>query len=106
MITRLPSIFFMLALAAYYIPKILNKYNKYFTKLHIIMGTLSGALMCIAMYIKIGTPDLIKYITFSVIMILIGLTGVGILRKKSNMRRLHIISTLGFFVYLFIIIIL
>lgn len=106
MFSRLSSVFFLLALAAYYLPKAFKRYNTFYRTLHIVMGSLSAGMMLVMAVTQIGTPSLMKYIGFSIIMIGISLTGIGILKNKLSMRKLHMISTIGFFVYLVGIIIL
>ncbi|MEG0707014.1 MAG: hypothetical protein RR915_04625 [Cellulosilyticaceae bacterium] len=106
MFSRLSSVFFLLALAAYYLPKAFKRYNTLYRMLHIVMGSLSAGLMLVMACTQIGTPSGMKYIGFAIIMIGISITGIGILKNKLSMRKLHIISTLGFFVYLAGIIIL
>lgn len=100
-ITRLPSIFFMLALAFYYIPKLFKQYRPLYRKAHTLMGGLSAFTMLIAMFLQIGTPKLGKYIVFTIVMGLITLTGALLPKKGRGMRKLHLLSTIGFFVVLF-----
>ena len=49
---------------------------------------------------RIGQEGLIKYIGFSVIMIAIAITGMIMKKDYKLYRKLHIIFTIGFFVYL------
>ena len=101
---RISSNLFMLALLIYYIPRLfkIKKFN--FIKAHIVIGTASVIAMCIALIQKIGQADFIKYIGFALIMIAIGVTGYFSRGKRGIGRKLHIVSTIGFFVYLFAVI--
>lgn len=106
MLTRLPSIFFIISLLFYYVPKIMRKPNRRFTQLHILTGGMAIFLTLLVMCIQIGTVGWTKYIGFSAIMLGIGLTGVGLLKGKSQMRKYHKWGTIGFFLYLILIIVL
>lgn len=101
---RISSNLFMLALLIYYIPKLfkIKKFN--FIKAHIIIGSLSVIAMCLALVQKIGQSDFIKYIGFTLIMLAIGVTGYFLMGKRGLVRKLHIASTIGFFVYLFTVV--
>lgn len=99
---KLSSSLFMLALLFYYIPKIFKLKKAKYIKVHIAVGTVSIIAMCIAFLQTIGTTDFIKYIGFASIMVAIGITGCYSKKKNSIGRKLHIASTIGFFVYLFI----
>lgn len=101
---RISSNLFMLALLIYYIPKLfkIKKFN--FIKAHIIIGSLSVLAMCLALVQKIGQADFIKYIGFTSIMVAIGVTGYFSKGKRGLARKLHIASTIGFFVYLFTVV--
>ncbi|MBC5629353.1 hypothetical protein H8S20_10670 [Clostridium sp. NSJ-6] len=99
---RISSSFFMLALLMYYIPKIFKLKKSRYVKLHIFTGSISIITMITAFVLKIGQDDFIKYIGFSIIMILIGITGYLFKKNPRLYRKLHIISTISFFAYLFI----
>lgn len=99
---RISSLFFMVALILYYIPKILKVKKSRYVKIHIFTGSISIIAMIIALILKIGQADFIKYIGFSIIMILIGVTGYFFKKNPKLYRKLHVISTISFFVYLFI----
>lgn len=99
---RISSLFFMVALILYYIPKILKVKKSRYVKIHIFTGSISIIAMIIALILKIGQADFIKYIGFSIIMILIGATGYFFKKNPKLYRKLHVISTISFFVYLFI----
>ena len=101
LLMRLPSMFFMLALACYYIPKLFKCYRPIFRKAHILTGSLSALTMLIAMFMQIGTPKFGRYLALTVVLGLIVLTGILLSKQKKNMRRLHILCTIGFFVVLF-----
>ena len=99
---RISSSFFMLALIMYYIPKILKVKKSKYVKIHISTGSISIIAMIMALVLKIGQDDFVKYIGFNIIMILIGITGYLFKNNPRLYRKLHIISTISFFVYLFI----
>lgn len=101
---RISSNLFMLALIVFYIPKFfkIKKFN--YRKAHIYIGTLSVLAMCLALIQKIGTTDLIKYIGFTLIMLSIGITGYFLSKNRGLSKKLHIVSTIGFFVYLFLVV--
>ena len=99
---RLSSSFFMLALIMYYIPKIFKIKKSKYVKVHILIGSISIVAMLAALISRIGQDDFIKYIGFSIIMILIGATGYFFKNNPKLYRKLHIVSTLSFFVYLFV----
>ena len=98
---RISSSLFMIALILYYVPTLLKIKKGKFIKLHIITGAISILAMLVAAITKIGQPDFIKYIGFSIIMILIGLSGYLIKKNPKFYRRLHLILTILFFVYLY-----
>ena len=86
----------------YYIPKIFKLKKSRYVKLHIFTGSISIITMITAFVLKIGQDYFIKYIGFSIIMILIGITGYLFKKNPRLYRKLHIISTISFFAYLFI----
>lgn len=104
--SRISSMFFLLSLIVYYVPKIfkIKKFN--FIKVHIILGSISVGAMCIALIQKIGQVDFLKYIGFTAIMLLIGWTGYIAIKKKKKYKKIHLASAISFFVYLALIIIL
>lgn len=104
--SRISSMFFLLSLIFYYIPKFLRFKKFKFVKAHIFLGSISVIAMCIAFIQKIGQEDFIKYIGFSIIMILIGISGYFTIKNRKKFRNLHITSIISFFVYLISIIIL
>ena len=57
--------------------------------------------MILALIERIGQVDFIKYIGFTIIMILIGLSGYLINKNPKLYRKVHIVFTILFFVYLF-----
>ena len=100
---RLSSLLFMLSLLIYYIPKLLRIKKFNFRKAHIALGGMSVIAMCIALIQKVGNEDFIKYIGFTLIMLAIGITGYFFKENRKGVaRKLHIISTIGFFVYLYV----
>ena len=99
---RISSLFFMVALMLYYIPKGLKIRKFNYVKTHIITGSMSIIAMVIALLGKIRQADFVKYIGFTIIMISIGVTGYLIKRNPRLYRKLHVVFTMSFFVYLFI----
>lgn len=100
-IMRLPSIFFMLALACYYIPKLFKCYGPLCRKAHMIAGSLSAFTMLIAMCLQIGSPKFGRYFALALVLALITLTGILLPKQGKKMRRLHLLCTISFFVVLF-----
>ena len=98
---RLSSTLFMLALILYYVPKALMVKKKKYLKLHIVIGGISIIAMVLALVERIGQPDFIKYVGFTIIMILIGVSGYLIKKNPKLYRKLHTVFTIVFFVYLF-----
>ncbi|MBE6052881.1 MAG: hypothetical protein E7212_03050 [Clostridium sartagoforme] len=103
---RISSSLFMLALLLFYIPKFLKLKKSKFIKAHIAIGIISILAMCTALIQRIGTSEIIKYIGFSSIMVAIGITGYFSMKKSGVGRILHIVSTIGFFIYLFTVIVI
>lgn len=98
---RLSSTFFMVALILYYVPKNFKMKKKIYLKAHIITGLISIMAMIFAFIKRIGQADFIKYIGFTIIMILIGLSGYFINKNSKLYRNMHIVFTITFFGYLF-----
>ena len=98
---RISSTLFMVALILYYVPKAFKVKKKKYLKLHIIIGGISIVAMILALIERIGQVDFIKYIGFTIIMILIGLSGYLINKNPKLYRKVHIVFTILFFVYLF-----
>ena len=100
---RVSSLLFMGSLLIYYIPKFLRIKKINFRKAHIVFGGMSVIAMCVALIQKVGSEDFIKYIGFTLIMLAIGITGYFFKENRKGVtRKLHIISTIGFFVYLYV----
>lgn len=97
---RISSMFFCLSLIVYYILKLLKVKKKVYVKTHIILGSISVVVMIGELINRIGQEGFIKYIGFSVIMLGIGITGVVMKNNYKLYKKLHIIFTIGFFVYL------
>lgn len=97
---RISSMFFCLSLIVYYILKLLKVKKKVYVKTHIILGSISVVAMIGELINRIGQEGFIKYIGFSVIMLGIGITGVVMKNNYKLYKKLHIIFTIGFFVYL------
>lgn len=98
---RLSSTLFMVALILYYVPKALKIKKKKYLKSHIVIGGISIIAMVLALIERVGQPDFIKYVGFTIIMILIGVSGYLIKKNPKLYRKLHIVFTIVFFVYLF-----
>ena len=97
---RISSMFFCLSLLVYYVLKLLKVKRKVYLKTHIILGSISVVAMIGELINRIGQEGLIKYIGFSVIMIANAITGMIMKKDYKLYRKLHIIFTIGFFVYL------
>lgn len=97
---RIASMFFSLSLIVYYVLKLLKVKRKVYLKAHIILGTISILAMLGELINRFGEQGFIKYIGFSVIMITIGVTGIIMKRNYKLYKKLHIIFTIGFFIYL------
>ena len=97
---RISSMFFCLSLIVYYVLKLLKVKRKVYLKAHIILGTISILAMLGELINRFGEQGFIKYIGFSVIMITIGVTGIIMKRNYRLYKKLHIIFTIGFFIYL------
>ena len=97
---RIASMFFSLSLIVYYVLKLLKVKRKVYLKAHIILGTISILAMLGELINRFGEQGFIKYIGFSVIMITIGVTGIIMKRNYRLYKKLHIIFTIGFFIYL------
>lgn len=98
--TRLSSMFFMLSLLSFYIPKIFKIKNKKFINFHIVMGIMSFISMLVVFIRSIGTEDFIKYLGFT--LILIGILISGYFKRNKKAGKIHLIITIGFFLYLII----
>ena len=103
---RISSVFFLLSLIFYYVPKALKLKKFKFVKVHIFLGSISVIAMCSALIEKIGQQDFLKYIGFSIVMLLIGISGYLTIKNRKKFRKLHIMSMLSFFIYLVTIIVL
>lgn len=99
---KISSSLFMLSLIVYYAGKIVKIKKINYIKSHIFLGTISVLAMIGALVERIAQADFIKYIGFSLIMVLIGGTGYFIRKNKRKYRMLHILGVFLFFVYLFI----
>lgn len=104
--TRLSSLFFLVALLAYYLPVLFRYRRPIFGKIHIYSGVASLVTMAIGLIMSFGTESVVKYSGFTAIILAIVATGFLMKEKKGIYRILHIIFTLGFFAYLTAIIIL
>ncbi|MEF9935070.1 MAG: hypothetical protein RR898_07025 [Clostridium sp.] len=104
--TRLSSIFFLIALLAYYLPVVFKCKRSIYGKIHVYSGIASLITMVIAVLMAIGTDSFLKNLGFAIILAIIVITGFLLKDKKGIYRKLHIISTIGFFIYLAGIIIL
>lgn len=103
--SRISSLFFIISLLIYYIPKLFNFKKQIFLKLHIGAGLLSTLAMIVALVQAIVSKgDVFKYLGFSIVMVLISATGYFIKKNYKNSRILHIGATVSFFAYLFIVV--
>ena len=97
---RISSMFFCLSLLTYYILKLFKVKKSIYLKAHIALGSISVLAMIAELILRIGQEGFIKYIGFSVIMITIGVTGIIMKRNYKLYKKIHIIFTIGFFIYL------
>ena len=92
--------FFCLSLLIYYILKLFKVKKSICVKTHIVLGSISVLAMIAEFILRIGQEGFIKYIGFSVIMLAIGITGMVMKKNYKLYKKLHIIFTIGFFIYL------
>ncbi|MEF9951989.1 MAG: hypothetical protein RR840_03705 [Clostridium sp.] len=104
--TRISSLFFLVALLAYYLPVLFKYRRPIFGKIHVYSGVASLVTMAFGLVMSFGTESIIKYSGFTAIILGIVATGFLMKDKKGVYRTLHIVFTLGFFAYLTAIIIL
>lgn len=97
---RISSMFFCLSLIVYYGLKLFKVKRKIYLKAHIILGFVSVLAMVGELINRFGQEGFIKYIGFAAIMIAIGVTGMIMKRNYKLYKKIHIILTIGFFVYL------
>ncbi|EKY22758.1 hypothetical protein [Clostridium celatum] len=97
---RISSMFFCLSLLVYYILKLFKVKRKVYVKTHIFLGVISVAAMIAELILRIGQEGFIKYIGFAAIMAAIGVTGAIMKKNYKLYKKLHIIFTISFFVYL------
>lgn len=101
--SRISSMFFMISLLIYYIPKLFKVRKPIFLKFHIGAGIISTLAMFGALVqAVVSGEEIIKYLGFSVVMLLISGTGYFIKKNYKLNRKLHIVATISFFAYLFI----
>ncbi|NLK94834.1 MAG: hypothetical protein GX275_06545 [Clostridiales bacterium] len=99
---RISSMFFLISLLIYFIPKLFKVKKSKYINLHIGAGIISLIAMILALVKRIGQYDFIKYCGFTAIILFIAITGFLIKKNPRIYRILHIILTILFFVYLFI----
>ena len=97
---RISSMFFCLSLIVYYGLKLFKVKRKIYLKAHIILGSVSVLAMVGALINRFGQEGFIKYIGFAAIMIAIGVTGMIMKKNYKLYKKVHIILTIGFFIYL------
>ena len=88
---RLSSSVCMLSLIFYYIGKFIKIKKFNYIKIHIILGTISVISMVGALIERVGQTDFIKYIGFTLIMILVGTTGYFTRKDRRKYKTIHII---------------
>lgn len=101
---RISSTLFCLSLLVYYIPKLLKVKKSKYVKVHVILGSISIIAMIISFITRIGQESFFKYCGFTLIMILIGITGFLMKNRYMKYRKLHILFMFSFFVYLYMVI--
>ena len=97
---RLSSMFFMLSLLSFYLPKMFKIKNKRFLNFHIAMGIMSFITMGVVFIQSIGTPEFLKYLGFT--LILLGILVSGYFKRNKKAGKIHLIITIVFFLYLII----
>ena len=97
---RISSMFFCLSLLIYYILKLFKVKRCIYIKSHMLLGAISVIAMASQLFFKIGQEGFIKYIGFTTIMLAIGITGAFMKRNYRLYKKLHIIFTISFFIYL------
>lgn len=102
---KIACFLFMAALILCFAARIFKKNRRSLIKAHIISGALSLLISIANMSIKIFSTAALKYIGFLLIFISIAITGNMIRRNRRLYRKLHIISTILFPIYLILIII-
>ena len=102
---RAASSLFMAALILCFAARIFKGNRKNLIRAHIITGALSIAILIVNMFTMLLDTAAIKYIGFLLIFISIAITGFIIKKNRKLYRKLHILSTVLFPVYLILIII-
>lgn len=97
---RISSMFFCLSLLIYYILKVFKVRKCIYIKVHMFLGSISVIAMITALFMRIGQDSLLKYIGFTAIMLSIGITGAFMKKNYELCKKLHVIFTIAFFVYL------
>ena len=87
---RISSMFFCLSLIVYYGLKLFKVKRKIYLKAHIILGSVSVLAMVGELINRFGQEGFIKYIGFAAIM----------MKNYKLYKKVHIILTIGFFIYL------
>lgn len=100
---RIASMFFCLSLVIYHVLRLFKIKKSTCIKVHIVLGSISIFAMICELVLRIGQEGFVKYIGFNIIMIIMIIIGItGLLMKKNYKlyKKIHIIFTALFFVYL------
>lgn len=97
---RIASIFFCLSLVIYHMLRLFKIKKSTCIKAHIVLGSISILSMICELILRIGQEGFVKYIGFNVIMITIAITGIWMKRNYKLYKKLHVIFTFLFFIYL------
>ena len=97
---RIASMFFCLSLVIYHVLRLFKIKKSTCIKVHIVLGSISIFAMICELVLRIGQEGFVKYIGFNIIMIIIGITGLLMKKNYKLYKKIHIIFTALFFVYL------
>lgn len=97
---RIASMFFCLSLVVYHVLRLFKIKKSTCIKVHIVLGSISIFAMICDLVLRIGQEGFVKYIGFNIIMIIIGITGLLMKKNYKLYKKIHIIFTALFFVYL------
>ena len=94
---RIASMFFCLSLVIYHVLRLFKIKKSTCIKVHIVLGSISIFAMICELVLRIGQEGFVKYIGFNIIM---RITGLLMKKNYKLYKKIHIIFTALFFVYL------
>ena len=100
---RLSATLFIIAMTIIYISRLFKIKRSNYVKIHITIGLMSIVTIIINCLQKMKSSESLIYIIYVIIMILIVVTGY-FYKKNRNIKIYHIIATIPFLIYLFIVI--